>query len=183
VVACGLCIIAFGLIQLSHFDLQADMRAVILAWIVSRSGTAFLFVPINVMAFYFVPPDKVNSATGLINLARNLGGSMGISLVATMLDRRAQFHQASLAGDLNGGNGRYLAAIGHLTHRMIARGEDAAHAAHMAHGFVYQQLLRQSMMYSFVDTFWFMAMICLAVVPLLFLMKKAKPGGRRAPVH
>jgi MFS transporter, DHA2 family, multidrug resistance protein len=183
VVAGGLCIIATGLYQRSHFSLQADMHAAIWAWIVSRSGTAFLFVPINVMAFYFVAPDKINSATGLINLARNLGGSMGISLVATMLDRRAQFHQASLAGDLQGGNHQYQAAIWNLTHMMMTRGENASQASHVAHGMLYQELQRQAMMFSFVDNFWMMAVICLAVIPLLFLMKKAKPGRGRVSMH
>ncbi len=183
VVVFGLCVIATGLLQLSHFDLQADMHAAIWAWIVSRAGTAFLFVPINVMAFYFVAPDKVNDATGLINLARNVGGSMGISLVTTMLDRRAQFHQARLAGDMQPGNGHYQAAIEHLTHVLMARGEDAARATHLSQGMLYQMLLRQSMMFSFIDNFWIMAMLCLAVIPLLFLMKKTKPGGRRAPMH
>jgi len=182
IVVMGLCIIAIGLYQLSHFNLQADMRAAIWAWIVSRSGTAFLFVPINVMAFYFVAPDKINNATGLINLARNIGGSMGISLVATMLDRRAQFHQASLVGNMQPGSSRYQAAIGNLTHTLMTRG-DAARAAHVAHGMLYQMLQRQAMMYSFVDSFWMMAVLCVAVIPLLFLMKKAKPGKRRVPMH
>jgi DHA2 family multidrug resistance protein len=176
-------VIAAGLLQLSHFDLQADMRAAIWAWIVSRAGTAFLFVPINVMAFYFVAPDKINSATGLINLARNVGGSMGISLVTTVLDRRAQFHQARLAANMQAGNTHYKAATDHLMHMLMARGEDAARAVHLSQGMLYQMLLRQSMMYSFIDTFWMMAMICLAVIPLLFLMKKAKPGGRRVSLH
>jgi MFS transporter, DHA2 family, multidrug resistance protein len=183
IVVLGLCIIATGLIQLSHFSLQADMHAAIWAWIVSRTGTAFLFVPINVMAFYFVAPDKINNAAGLINLARNLGGSMGISLVATMLDRRAQFHQASLAGDMHGGSGIYHAAMQHLTHMLMTRGENAAQAANVANGLLYQELQRQATMFSFVDNFWLMAMICVAVIPLLFLMKKAKPGGRRVPMH
>jgi MFS transporter, DHA2 family, multidrug resistance protein len=183
IVVFGLCIIACGLILLSHFSLQADMQAAIWGWIVSRTGTAFLFVPINVMAFYFVAPNKTNDATGLINLARNLGASMGISLAATMLDRRAQFHQASLAGDMHGGSGLYHSAMEQLSRMLMTRGENAARAAHVANGLLYQELQRQATMFAFVDNFWLMAMICVAVIPLLFLVKKAKPGGRRVPMH
>ena len=53
---------------------------------------AFLFVPINTAAYAFLPREKNNAASGLMNLARNIGGSVGISVVTTMLDRRTQIH-------------------------------------------------------------------------------------------
>ncbi len=61
---------------------------------------AFLFIPINVMAFYFIPKEKMNNATGIINLARNIGGSVGIANVATLLARRTQVHQDILVSHL-----------------------------------------------------------------------------------
>lgn len=179
----GFLVIAFGLIQLSHLDLNVSERTPILDWIVSRAGTAFLFVPINVMAFYFVPKDKTNSATGLINLARNMGGSIGISFVTTMLDRRAQFHQNVLVSNLQSKNLSYQAALNHMIHLLISRGAGASSAAVQAHGFLYGQLQRQSMMLSFVDNFWLMAMICLCVIPLMFMMKKVKPHKASIAVH
>jgi len=174
IVATGLLIMATGLFQLSHLDLDAGPRSPVSDWIVSRMGTAFLFVPINVMAFYFVPRDKMNNASGLINLARNVGASTGISFVTTMLDRRSQFHQNVLSENLQGGNFRYQAALHHLTHLFTSRGEDAARALSGAQAVVYQQMQRQAMMLSFVDNFRLMGTICLAVLPLLFLMKHRK---------
>ena len=70
----------------------AHMRVPAADWIISRIGTSFLFVPVNVMAFGNVPRDKTNQASGLLNLSRNIGGSMGISFVTTMLYRRGQHH-------------------------------------------------------------------------------------------
>jgi MFS transporter, DHA2 family, multidrug resistance protein len=183
IVVFGLCIISIGLWQLSRFSLEVSMRTTVLDWVISRTGTAFLFVPINVMAFSFVPPAKTNNATGFINLARNIGASTGISFVTTMLDRRAQFHQERLAPNLTPGNHVYQAMLRHLTHALIARGADAAHAAMLAQQLVYAQLQRQAMMLSFVDNFWMMSVICLIVIPLLFLMKTAKGRGPRAPIH
>ncbi|MGH9683364.1 MAG: DHA2 family efflux MFS transporter permease subunit [Candidatus Acidiferrales bacterium] len=171
----GMVMAAVGLFQLSHFTLDVAMRTPVYDWMVSRAGVAFLFVPINVMAFYFVPKEKTNNATGLINLARNIGGSMGISFVTTMLDRRAQFHQDRLISNLHPGNHDYLAALHNLAHLLTSRGVDAAHAMIQARALLYAQLQRQAMMQSFVDNFWLMAMICLAVIPLMFLMKKIKP--------
>ncbi len=184
IVVSGLCIMALGLHYLSLFTLNAGESNAINDWIVSRAGTAFLFVPINVMAFYFVPPGKMNNASGLINLARNVGASTGISFVTTMLDRRAQFHQNILSSNINGGSPLYQRALAHITHEMIARGMDVAHATMQANASIYLQLQRQAMMLSFVDNFWIMSMICLAVIPLMFVMKKRKgPPAGRVPVH
>lgn len=183
IVVFGLCIISIGLWQLSTFSLEVGMRTTVLDWVISRTGTAFLFVPINVMAFSFVPPAKTNNATGFINLARNIGASTGISFVTTMLDRRAQFHQARLVPNINPMNHGYQAALLRITHMLIAHGLDAAHAAIMARQLIYAQLQRQAMMLSFVDNFWVMSMISLSVIPLMFLMKAAKGRGRRAPMH
>jgi MFS transporter, DHA2 family, multidrug resistance protein len=184
IVVTGLCITALGLYDLSHFTLNAGEGNAINDWIISRMGTAFLFVPINVMAFYFVPPGKMNNASGLINLARNIGASTGISFVTTMLDRRAQFHQDVLSSNLNGGSPFYQRALMHITREMIARGMDAAHAAMQAHATIYLQLQRQAMMLSFVDNFWIMSVVCVCVIPLMFAMKKRKSsGGAHAPVH
>jgi MFS transporter, DHA2 family, multidrug resistance protein len=184
IVVTGLFIMALGLYYLSHFTLDAAEGNAINDWIISRAGTAFLFVPINVMAFYFVPPGKMNNASGLINLARNIGASTGISFVTTMLDRRAQFHQDVLSSHLYGGSQLYRSALLHITHAMMARGMDAVQAATEAHSLIYAQLQRQAMMLSFVDNFWIMSVVCICVIPLMFVMKKRKgPAGPRVPVH
>jgi DHA2 family multidrug resistance protein len=175
----GFATAALGLIQLAHFDLDVSPRTPVNDWILSRAGMAFLWVPINVMAFYFVPKERTNNATGLINLARNVGGSMGISLVTTMLDRRAQFHQNRLVDRLQLGNRIYQMALHRLTNIFTTHGLDTAHALKHAQGMLYGQLQRQSMMLSFSDNFWLMAMICLGVIPLLFTIKKMKPQRER----
>jgi MFS transporter, DHA2 family, multidrug resistance protein len=176
----GFAVAALGLTQLGHFDLDVSQRTPVYDWIVSRAGMAFLWVPINVMAFYFVPKEKTNNATGLINLSRNIGGSMGISLVTTMLDRRAQFHQNRLVGHLLPGNPIYQAALHHLTTLFTARGLNGAQATIDAQSLLYHQLQRQSMMLSFVDNFRLMAILCLGVIPLMFTMKKMKPQKKAA---
>ena len=184
IVVTGLCIMALGLYFLSHFTLNAGESNAVNDWIFSRAGTAFLFVPINVMAFYFVPPGKMNNASGLINLARNIGASTGISFVTTMLDRRAQFHQDVLSSHMNGGSAFYQHALTHITREMMARGMNAVDAAMQAHATVYMQLQRQAMMLSFVDNFWIMSVVCVGVIPLMFIMKKRKGASTgRVPVH
>jgi len=180
----GLVVISIGLFQLSDFNLDVSMRTPIWDWVVSRAGAAFLFVPINVMAFYFVPKERINNATGLINLSRNIGGSMGISFVTTWLDRRAQFHQQILAGHLQGGSSRYLDTLHRMAGMLTSRGIDPSHAMMQAQGMIYGEMQRQATMLSFVDNFWLMGVICLCVIPLMFLMKKIRPQkGSPPPVH
>jgi MFS transporter, DHA2 family, multidrug resistance protein len=174
IVITGLVVMATGLFQLSHLSLYAGARSTIFAWVISRMGTAFLFVPINVMAFYFVPKGKMNNASGLINLSRNIGASTGISFVTTMLDRRAQFHQDVLSGNLQGTNLHFQGALHRITHMLMMREPDSVHAAIQAQGVVYQELQRQAMMLSFVDNFRTMAVICVFVIPLMLVMKGRK---------
>ena len=184
IVVSGLCITAVGLYHLSHFELNVGQQTAVNDWIISRMGTAFLFVPINVMAFYFVKPGKMNNASGLINLARNIGASTGISFVTTMLDRRAQFHQQVLAGNMQSGNIYYQTALRHLAHSLAVHGVAAQQAAVEAQALVYQQLQLQAKMLSFVDNFWIMSVICVCVIPLMFLMKKRKSSqATRISVH
>ena len=174
IVLAGLVVMATGLFQLSHLNLFVSRWPMVVDWAISRMGTAFLFVPINVMAFYFVPPGKMNNASGLINLARNIGASTGISFVTTMLDRRAQFHQDVLASNMRATNPHLHQALYRISHMMMTRGPDAVHAAMQAQGMMYQELQRQAMMLSFVDNFRTMAVICVCVIPLMLVMKGRK---------
>jgi DHA2 family multidrug resistance protein len=142
-------------------------------WMISRGALAFLFVPINVTAFTFVPKERMNSAAGLINLARNMGGSVGISLVTTLQARLAQMHQTNLVGHLTPLNLRYLEALHGVAAVAGAHGSDACCAAHQAQGMLYGELVRQSNMLAFIDVFWILGGICFAMIPLMFFIKSA----------
>ena len=146
-----------------------------LARIEQSIGMAFLFVPINAMAFAFIPKEKANRATGLINLARNIGGSFGIAAVTTLLARRAQFHQHVLVGHLTPFDDGYRAMLHGATQFFTNQGADPARAAKQAQGLLYGLLQRQASMLAIVDDFWLLGLAFLLLVPLMFLMKKSKP--------
>jgi MFS transporter, DHA2 family, multidrug resistance protein len=184
-VVTGLVITSSGLFMMgTHFDLQMGMSTPVLVWIVSRFGVAFLFVPINVIAFYYVAPQKTNDATGLINLARNVGGSMGISFVTTLLDRGAQANQNILAAHITPNNYQFQAAIQALARRLVTAGQSVTHAQQSAQQIFYSSLQGQAMMLSFIRDFRIMAYLCLGMIPFMFILKKAKPGrGGRGMGH
>ena len=176
----GLAMVSFSLIHMTNFDTSIDFRTLATARVFQAMGLAFLFVPINTAAYAFIPPGKNNAASGLINLARNIGGSVGISFVTTMLARRAQVHQNNLTARLNSGNGQFQAAITNTTHMLITHGSSPSEAARQAYGIIAFNLNRQATMLAYVDNFWILGVAVAAMIPFVFLMKKVKPGGPMA---
>jgi MFS transporter, DHA2 family, multidrug resistance protein len=154
-----------------------DFKHAVLARCFQAAGLAFLFVPINTAAYAFVPPNKNNAASGLINLARNIGGSVGISAVTTLLARRAQFHQLRLTENANPLNPNFNQAVDSVT-RVFGpgRGGNGPYALLM------RVLQRQANTLSYIDCFWVMGLAFAALVPLVFFMKRTKPG-RIAAAH
>jgi MFS transporter, DHA2 family, multidrug resistance protein len=171
----GLSILSLSLFHMAHFTLEVDFRTAMTARIYQSAGMAFLFVPINVMAFYFIPKVKINNATGIINLARNIGGSVGIAGVVTMLARRAQFHQAVLVSHMTPLDSAYQAMVGGAKQMLAMQGSDPVQAAHQAQGMAYGLLMRHATMLAFLDDFWLMGVVILIMIPFMFLMKKVRP--------
>jgi len=173
--AVGLAIAAIGLFQMAGFNSQIDFRTAMMARIVQSIGLAFLFVPLNTLAFSFLPKEKINRATGLINLARNIGGSSGIAMVTTMLARRSQFHQQVLVSHLTRFDPAYRQMIDHAAATLRAHGSSSTQAVEQAHGLLYQLVQRESTMLAFIDNFWMLGTTFLALIPLMFLMKRNVP--------
>jgi DHA2 family multidrug resistance protein len=171
----GLAILSISLFHMATFNLEVDFRTAMTARIYQSAGMAFLFVPINVMAFYFIPKEKINNATGIINLARNIGGSVGIAGVVTILARRAQFHQAVLVSHMTPLDTAYRTMLGGASQMLTIQGSDPVQASHQAQGLAYGLLMRHSTMLAFLDDFWLMAVVILMVIPFMFLMKKVAP--------
>ncbi len=179
----GLCVLSFSLFHMTGFDLGIDFRAIVLARMLQSVGMAFLFVPINTAAYAYLPREKNNAASGLMNLARNIGGSVGISVVTTMLDRRTQYHEATLSSHLSASNPNLRKLLSGLSGAVSGRGgASAADATHKAYGLVQGMLFRQASMLAYIDCFWILGVAIMAMIPLAFLMKRPPTGGE-IPVH
>jgi DHA2 family multidrug resistance protein len=178
----GLIVLSYSLFHMTKFNLDIDFRTVAGARVLQAVGMAFLFVPINTAAYAFLPRDKNNAASGLMNLARNIGGSVGISVVTTMLDRRTQKHLNDLAGNLSPSNLSLQAMLQGAARAMQVHGASAAEASQRAYALVQGTVQRQAVMLSYIDCFWFLGVAILCMIPAVFLIKKSKPGGAMA-VH
>jgi DHA2 family multidrug resistance protein len=173
----GLVMLSGSLFHMTNFDLDIDFHTVVMARIFQAVGMAFLFVPINTAAYAFLPREKNNAASGLMNLARNIGGSVGISVVTTMLDRRTQFHLNSLSNNLSLTNPALQRMIQGATRTLMAAGASASDATNRAYALVQATVLRQATMLAYIDCFWFLGLAIMLMVPMVFLIKKGKPGG------
>jgi DHA2 family multidrug resistance protein len=176
-------IVAASLFHMATFNLDIDFRTAMMARIYQSAGMAFLFVPINVMAFYFISKEKFNNATGIINLARNIGGSFGIANVVTLLARRTQFHQGMLLGHMTPLDSAYQAMVKGSARILFAAGSNYTDAQAQAQGMAYGLLQRHAAMLAFVDDFWLMGLMFLCLIPLMFLMKKSRPHGATLSAH
>jgi MFS transporter, DHA2 family, multidrug resistance protein len=178
----GLTTLSASLFHMTNFDLAIDFRTAAIARVFQAIGLAFLFVPINTAAYSALPREKNNAASGLMNLARNIGGSVGISFVTTMLDRRTQFHQARLTSHLTAGNTQLQAILQGLARTFEAHGISKADAMQRAYAMLQANVGRQATMLSYIDNFHVLAYIIMAMIPLVFFMRKAKSSGGMA-VH
>ena len=175
-VICGVAASVIGLLIMARFNLYIDYATAARARIVQSAGLAFLFVPISTIAFGLIPRERMNYATGMYNLARNIGGSSGIAGATTLLARRTQFHSQVLVAHLTPYNPAYREALGRSEALLREHGSSAADAGGQAQALLYGGMLRQSNMLAFTDAFWVMAVLFLAIIPLMFMMKKTGPA-------
>jgi DHA2 family multidrug resistance protein len=121
--------------------------------------------------------------TGIINLARNIGASVGIASVTTLLERRTQLHMSQLGEHVNPYSEAYRNTLGALSSSFLASGSSATTAASRAEGVVYNMIARQATMLSFLDDFKLLGIVFVCIIPLFFLLKRPKMGGGNVPVH
>src|SRR6266852_3253001 len=178
----GCTVSAIALFVMAGWDLQLDYGHAVRARMLQTFGLAFLFIPINVSAFAYVAKEKTNMGTGIINLARNIGASVGIATVTTMLERRTQFHQAQLMEHVNPLSLAYHNMVAGTQAKLLLAGSGVHEAASQSTGMVYGTVQRQAAMLAFVDNFHMQGIVFFVVIPVLMLLKRP-PKGVNAPVH
>src|ERR1700731_3306927 len=179
----GCIVSASALFVMAGWDLGLDYGHAVRTRMLQSFGLAFLFIPINVAAFAYVPRDKTNMGTGIINLARNIGASVGIATVTTMLQRRSQVHQAQLMEHVNGLSAAYHNMLTATQLRLVSAGSGLSQAGSQAHGMAYNMVQRQAVMLAFIDNFKMLGIVFLAVIPAMLLLKKPKSPAGNVPVH
>jgi DHA2 family multidrug resistance protein len=179
----GLILSSFGLWRMMHWSLDVDFWRVAGDRIIQAAGLAFLFVPINTGAYAFLAKEKNGNASGLMNLSRNIGGSIGVAMVTTLLDRRSQVHQSMLVGHMTPFDEAYRNALGSVTHAFNIASSSTVDATSHALGVLGLKLAAQAGMLATTDTLAVLATAFLVGVPLTLLLKKAKTEKGALAVH
>jgi DHA2 family multidrug resistance protein len=168
-VVTGLCLTAWSLHVMTGFTPQMDMRPIVVSGVVQGLGLGLVFVPLSTVAFATLDARFRTDGTSLFSLTRNIGSSIGISIVTALLTRNVQINHAELSAGLT----PYDPAL-HAALPGAATGDPTALA--LADALVGQQAL----MISYVDDFKFMMIVTLCAVPLALLLRRpaqAKPAG------
>ena len=179
----GCTVSALALFVMAGWNLSLDYKHAVLGRMLQSFGLAFLFIPINVAAFAFVPKEKSNMGTGIINLARNIGASVGIATVTTMLERRTQFHMAQLMEHINGVNAAFRNTLNGFTTVFVNAGSSTAGATSRAYGMIYGIVQKQATMLAFIDNFKMLGVVFFLVIPVMLLIRRPKGRMGDVPVH
>ncbi len=182
-IAVGLAISAIGLFSMSRFNLDVDFWTIATARLVQASGLAFLFIPISTIAYAGVPIERYNNASALVNLSRNLGGSVGIAVLTTLLARRSQAHQTVLAEHVSPYSQPYLDMAQSLQAMMLGQGGTAAEALTRAQAVIATRLEQQATLLSYLDNFMLLAGIFGLLIPLVFFMRRPQAAEKPAAAH
>ena len=173
-------IMAFGWLCLEYgmwfstrgLDLDISFAAASKLRMVQAFGLGFLFVPINLSAYVGVPAERGNNVSGLVNFMRNIGSSVGTSMVTTLLARRAQFHQSILASHATKYDPAFRNQLSGLSRQLQHAGATAPDAQLHAYG-----LQVQSQTLAYIDTFMVLAVLASIMFALAFIVRRNDPGG------
>ena len=173
--------IVFGICSLYFGNVNLFISPTTLLWPIVITGFAlsFVFVPITTQAYTTLRNEQIGNASGIFNLMRNIGGSVGISIAQTLLTRRQDTHQNQIINSVPRSGYIFQQRMGQIT-GYLSHQTSPANAGAAAQGQLYQQLNRQALLWAFVDIFRWTALLCFACVLLVWLFRKVKPG--KAPV-
>jgi len=169
----GLSISCVALWQMMHFDLSMTTTPFIVSGIIQGLGIGLLFVPLSTLAFATVAPELRAEGSAVYTLIRNLGSSVGISIMQALVVSNTQTMHASLAGKVIPSDPVVRNGLGHL----YDLGSEAGLAS------LNNEITRQATMVAYIDDFKLMFIITLACMPMLLLMRKPRRSGGGAPSH
>ena len=175
----GFSMLAWSSFILSDINLQVSNLSVIWPSVINGMAISFIFVPLTTATMSQLGQQQIGNASGLYNLMRNLGGSIGIAFVTTMLARGAQTHQSLMVGHLAPDNPAFVQQLA-AAKKVLGQQTDAVTATKQAYNAVYSLLDQQAHLWAFVDNFYIFGVLALAGIPLVFLLKRVNYAKKPA---
>ena len=182
-IALGFVLFAISSLWFGQVNLEIGQWTFLSAIVISGFGSGCVFVPLSTTTMAFLANEEIQNASGLYNLLRNIGGSIGISVVNTIVARHEQLHRNELSASLVPGRNSVSGALDGMQQYLAAAGSSATDALHQAYGLIDNTLNAQSRLWSYVDDFRYMALMCFACIPVVFALKKSVGRGRPGGAH
>ncbi len=173
-----LCVAVSMFYSTTQLGLFVDFRTATRVRISQVIGLGFLFVPITLAAYVGIPAEKSNMVAGIVNFMRNIGSSVGTSMVTTMIARRSQYHQSVLIRETTPGNPVFSNALAKLADHLTQSGLSPDDAQVRARGALYRSALNQAGAMAYIDVFWVLGVAAAVMFLLSFVLKKNDPGQR-----
>src|SRR5213593_3967033 len=150
-----------------------------LAWprFVQGFAQGFIFVPLQALTLATIPTERLGNSTAAYNVARNIGGGMGVALVTTLLARRSQVHQVTLTGHLDPWSFEMADRLQRWTNHFVSRGADTYTAGRQAMAMLYRETVTQANILSYADDFWLLLAVYCSVLLLIPFMRRVRSGG------
>jgi MFS transporter, DHA2 family, multidrug resistance protein len=179
-IAIGFTSTSMALYHMTTINMQINFGTAAMYRVYQTVGLAFLFIPISTLAYMGIPRHKSNQVAGMNNFMRNLGGSIGISMLSTWLQRLSQKHQVYLSAHASAGDPLFTQRITGLTQTFTSQGIPANEANARAYSLMSRTISGQASMLAYIDIISLMAVVILCLAPLAFLMQR--PQKNAAPV-
>ena len=176
-IATGFLLFAVSSLWFGQANLGISQWTFLWAIVISGFGSGCVFVPLSTTTMSELPNEAIGNASGLYNLMRNIGGSIGIAVVNTIVVRHEQLHRTELSHSITPSNPAFQSRLQALEHYLSTQGASASTALQRAYALIDRALGGQAALWSYVDDFRYMALLCFACVPLVFLLKKAVSKG------
>src|SRR5437588_6222289 len=179
----GLVCVGFAMFRFGHFNTEVGYWDFFWPMIIQGAAMGLVFVPLTTITNGPIPKEQMGNATSIFNLMRNIGASIGIASVTTVLSRHQQVHANGLGQFITQFNSQAQALIESMKSALIARGSDPVTATRQAYAAVYGMVQKQAAMMSYNDTFIMMAYIAAGMLPLIFLMQRPKKTKGPVAMH
>jgi len=177
---CGFAIFGYSSLLLSHLNLSISAGSVAFPNFINGFAGGFVFVPLTTMSMGLLRKQEIGNASGIYNLLRNIGGSIGIASVTTMLVRGSQTHQAYLAANLTAGNPATMGMVEGLQRKFAMGGADGWTAHLDAMGTVYRNVQQQAAVLAYADNFRLLGYLALSCIPLALLFRRIRKRSERS---
>ena len=178
----GFTMVGVSLWQFAGIDLDISMWSIIWPSILTGVGLSMLFVPLSTTTIGTLRQEEMGNASGIFNLMRNVGGSVGISMVTTLLARKAQLHQSEMSTHLVPSDLNFGVRTQSLQ-RLLGGSFDQPDTAHLALGRIYNELQRQATLLAYVENFRLLALACFFCVAGVFLLRRVRAKGPPGGAH